>query len=63
MRRMTVTLHQDEREALITLAQRERRDPRAQAAVLIRRELERIGLLPPADASSAPQARQQRQEA
>ena len=41
MRRMTVTLHQEEREALITLAERERRDPRQQAALCIRRELER----------------------
>ena len=47
MRRITVTLQQDEREALVKLAQRERRDPRAQAAVILRRELERRGLLPP----------------
>lgn len=46
MRRMTVTLHQDEHEALITLAEQERRDPRDQAAILIRSELKRRGRLP-----------------
>jgi len=46
MARVMVTLYQDEREALITLAQQERRDPRQQAALCIRHELERRGLLP-----------------
>jgi len=49
MTRITVTLCQDERKALITLANRERRDPRQQAALCIRRELERCGLLPASD--------------
>jgi hypothetical protein len=46
MIRFTVALEQDERDALRILAERERRDPRAQAAFLIRCELERHGLLP-----------------
>lgn len=46
MLRITVPLQIDERDALISLAQRERRDPRDQAALIIRRELERAGLLP-----------------
>lgn len=45
MIRITVTLHQDEHEALLVLAERERRNPREQAAVLIRGGLERHGLL------------------
>jgi len=45
--RITVTLGPDETEALRALAEEERRDPRAQAALLIRRGLERVGLLPP----------------
>lgn len=40
--------------ALSKLAQQERRDPRAQAAFIIRRELERLGLLdPPAPLADA----------
>lgn len=46
MARIMITLQQNEREALIELAQRERRDPRDQAALIIRRELERADLLP-----------------
>lgn len=49
MARVTIILQQDEREALRVLAEQERRDPRQQAALCIRRELERRGLLPPAD--------------
>jgi hypothetical protein len=54
MTRITVTLSQNERAALWELAQRERRDPRNQAALLLRRELERRGLLP-ADPPLPPQ--------
>jgi len=43
--RITVTLTADEREALRTLAFRERRDTRQQAALLIRQQLEKEGLL------------------
>jgi len=46
MARVTITLRSNELEALVTLAQRERREPRAQAAVIIKRELEKCGLLP-----------------
>ncbi len=44
--RINVTLLESEREALYRLARIERRDTRGQAAVLIRQELERLGLLP-----------------
>lgn len=43
--RITVSLLRAEKAALMQLAERERRDPRAQAAMLIRRELERLGLI------------------
>jgi len=46
MARIMINLQQNEREALITLAQRERRDPRDQAALFIRGSLPRAGLLP-----------------
>jgi len=49
---LKIVLLPTEREALITLADRELRDPRQQAAVIIRRELERRGLLP-ADMAAA----------
>ena len=45
MQRMTIELRPDEKEALSQLALFERRDPRAQAALLVRAELERLGLL------------------
>lgn len=46
MPRMTLKLPIDERNALYKLAAREYRNPREQAALIIRRELERAGLLP-----------------
>lgn len=51
LRRITVTLAADERDALRSLAFQERRDARQQAALIIRRELERRGLLPHGDAA------------
>lgn len=57
-RRITITLAADEREALRMLALRERRDARQQAAMLIRRQLEKEGLLAvgqPAQAEGAGQ--------
>ena len=45
MRGMYLPLGNEERRALVRLASRERRDPRDQAALLIRRELERLGLI------------------
>jgi len=47
MLRLFVPLRPEEHEALIRWASRERRDPRSQAALLLRRELERLGLLKP----------------
>jgi hypothetical protein len=44
--RITLTLAPSEKSALIRLAERELRDPRAQAAIIIRQDLERRGLLP-----------------
>ena len=46
MARIIVHLGEQEREALRTLAKREMRDPRAQAALIIHQELERQGALP-----------------
>ena len=46
MTRMTVKIQSNECAALVALAQRELRDPRAQAALIIRNGLERMGLLP-----------------
>ena len=46
MAALKVYLRDDERQALLKLAQAERRDLAPQAALLIRRELERAGLLP-----------------
>lgn len=46
LKRITVTLEPGEREALIDLAHAERRDPRAQAAYIIRQALGAAGLLP-----------------
>ena len=43
--RITITLEDAEAKALAVLAQRERRHPREQAAMMIRRELEQRGLL------------------
>jgi hypothetical protein len=46
MAKIMIDLELPEREALITLAQRERRDPRDQAALFVRDGLQRAGLLP-----------------
>ena len=45
MNRITLTLNDEERTALIILAEKEFRDPRAQAALIIHKELERQGLI------------------
>lgn len=50
---LKIVLLPTEREALLALADRELRDPRQQAAVIIRRELQRRGLLPASDALDA----------
>lgn len=48
MTRIMIQLDGLERSALATLAERERRDPGSQAAMLIRQQLEKLGLLQPA---------------
>ena len=45
MARFTIRLDEDERAALVELARTERRDPRDQAALLVRDELTRRGIL------------------
>lgn len=47
--RVMITLLDDESKALRRLAELEHREPRAQASLLIRRELERLGLVKPDD--------------
>ena len=46
MSRLTIKLQLSERDALIKLAASEKRRPHDQAALIIYRELERLGLLP-----------------
>ncbi len=46
MARVIVEIGERERKALHQLAKRERRIPRAQAALIIRQALERQGILP-----------------
>lgn len=46
MPKIIVYLAEQERNALQQLAQREMRVPRAQAALIIRQELRRLGMLP-----------------
>jgi hypothetical protein len=48
MTRITVPLKSSERDALWKLAERERRDPRDQAALIVVRALEQAGFLPTA---------------
>lgn len=45
MTRITLTLNDFEKVALLALAEREYRDPRLQAALIIRKELEKQGLI------------------
>jgi len=47
MIKLIVPLDREERQALLNLAENEKRDPRLQAALIIRRELEKRKLLPP----------------
>ena len=44
---IAVTLQDDEKIALRVLAEREKRDARQQASLLIRQQLEKLGLLQP----------------
>lgn len=59
MPRITIVLKDDEKQALCTLAESEFRDPRAQAALIIRREIERQGLIKPVSAAPASKSRTQ----
>ncbi len=45
MPRVMLTVTEDERRALVELARTERRDPRAQGAVILRDALQRAGFL------------------
>ena len=45
MRRITLTLNDQEKSALHLLAEREFREPRAQATLIIHKELEKQGLI------------------
>lgn len=46
MKRMTINLRPEEYRALQVLARRERRDPEAQAELVIRERLLKVGILP-----------------
>lgn len=48
MRRLTITLTEEEKRALLKLALEDRRDPRSQAVYLLRQKLEEVGALQPA---------------
>lgn len=48
IRKIFVPITPEESIALVRLSECERRDPRQQAALLIRQQLERLGLLQPA---------------
>lgn len=47
MDRITLTVQPEVKAALLALALAEERDPRRQAALMLRQELERLGLLQP----------------
>lgn len=47
MARLTLILNQDERDALLHLAQRDRRDLRDQAVWLLRQRMQEVGALAP----------------
>lgn len=56
MAKVIIYLREQELTALNDLAQREYRAPKAQAALIIRQELERLGLIPPEQETSSAQA-------
>lgn len=56
MTRITITLSSEEKESLLILAEKEYRDPRGQAALIIRRELERLGMIEITNSMSNPPA-------
>ncbi len=54
MARVILYLREQELNALQALAQREYRAPKAQAALIIRKELERLGMIEPAKEGEQP---------
>ncbi len=54
MPRVTLSITEDERQALVLRARDERRDPRAQAAIELRRALEWAGYLDQPTIKAAP---------
>ena len=60
--RITISLEQCERAALMRLARAELREPRDQARFIIQRELVRLGLLQAVGPASPAQRREPRQE-
>ncbi len=56
MARVILYLREQELNALQALAQREYRAPKAQAALIIRKELERLGMIEPAKEGEQPAA-------
>lgn len=54
MGRITLTISEEEKKALSILSARERRDPRDQAALLLRWALEEVGVLAPPVLGSSP---------
>ena len=59
LRRIVIPLSGAERSALAELAKRELREPRAQARLILRRELEQRGLLPSTDTNDQNQVEQE----
>lgn len=58
MKGIYAQLDKDEKGALLDLAWKEKRDPRQQAALLIRLQLERLGLLPASPVSTIPEPKE-----
>jgi hypothetical protein len=61
--RLTVTLEQSEYSALLKVAVAELRNPSDQLRYILRRELERLGLIQAADSGGTAQAQKSEQEA
>jgi len=53
MARITLTISEEERRALLKLSEHERRNPRDQGALLLRRALEEVGWLKSAGSEAA----------
>ena len=61
MTRLTITLRDAEKRALFDLAQRELRNPRDQAVILIRNQLEAVGMIRPRPQEAATDSGQRQQ--